>query len=130
LLTLGYQYPFPFSDRYLKHAEPQKEFTLGKKPPKKSKVVSEEDAMNGEEAALNVSTATEVKGVVDGQAESLDVPLRPEEKRSLNWENGLYLAPLTTNGNLVSNPHSITTLQSSANSVHTSTRCSLARSPS
>lgn len=60
--------------------------------------------MNGEEAALNVSTATEVKGVIDGQAESLDVPLRPGEKRSLNWENGLYLAPLTTNGNLVSDP--------------------------
>lgn len=41
-------------------------------------------------------------GVVDGETEAIDVPLRPEEKRRLNWENGLYLAPLTTVGNLVS----------------------------
>lgn len=45
---------------------------------------------------------TRPKGVIDGQTEDLDVPLRPEEKKRLNWENGLYLAPLTTVGNLVS----------------------------
>lgn len=57
-------------------------------------------AMGAEEDAMNVEEE-EQKGVVDGQAESLDVPLRPEEKRRLNWENGLYIAPLTTVGNLV-----------------------------
>lgn len=42
------------------------------------------------------------KGIVDGETEGDDVPLRPEEKKRLNWENGLYLAPLTTVGNLAS----------------------------
>lgn len=40
-------------------------------------------------------------GHIDGETEAMDVPLRPEEKRRLNWKNGLYLAPLTTVGNLV-----------------------------
>lgn len=57
--------------------------------------VTEEEAMNEEEAAN-----AEPKGIIDGEAEAMDVPLRPEEKRRLNWENGLYLAPLTTVGNL------------------------------
>jgi len=54
-------------------------------------VAEEEDGMN----------APVPKGVVDGESEAIDVPLRPEEKKRLNWENGLYLAPLTTVGNLV-----------------------------
>jgi tRNA-dihydrouridine synthase 3 len=71
--------------------------------------VNEEDAMNQEDAA-NGSGATanveeSIKGLVDGESEATDVPLRPEEKRRLNWENGLYLAPLTTVGNLVSPPY-------------------------
>lgn len=60
--------------------------------------MSEED----EEAMMNVTEEVRPKGVVDGETENLDVPLRPEEKKRLNWENGLYLAPLTTVGNLVS----------------------------
>lgn len=56
-------------------------------------------AMASEEDAMNVESE---KGVINGQSEAMDVPLRPEEKRRLNWENGLYLAPLTTVGNLVS----------------------------
>ena len=55
-----------------------------------------------EEAMMNAMEDVHVKGVVDGETEVDDVPLRPEEKRRLNWENGLYLAPLTTVGNLVS----------------------------
>lgn len=51
-----------------------------------------------EEAMANESNGN---GHVDGESEAMDVPLRPEEKRRLNWENGLYLAPLTTVGNLV-----------------------------
>jgi tRNA-dihydrouridine synthase 3 len=98
--------------------EPNK--TFGKKPkkqhPKKQKKapVNEEEAMNGEEEAANDTPVAvneeeamnedangEEKGVVPGEAEAMDVPLRPEEKRRLNWNNGLYLAPLTTVGNLV-----------------------------
>jgi tRNA-dihydrouridine synthase 3 len=58
--------------------------------------------MYDEEAAMNVQEEVPVKGEIDGQSEMMDVPLRPEEKRRLSWENGLYLAPLTTVGNLVS----------------------------
>ena len=61
--------------------------------------------MNKEESAMNVhgenGGENGTTGHVDGESESLDVPLRPEEKRRLDWENGLYLAPLTTVGNLV-----------------------------
>ena len=46
-----------------------------------------------EEAAMN--------GHVNGEVEAMDVPLRPEEKRQLPFKDGLYLAPLTTVGNLV-----------------------------
>jgi tRNA-dihydrouridine synthase 3 len=94
--------------------EPEKAFTLNrsiaslpaKSKPKPAAVASEEEAANEtvvapEEEALNAGS-TESKGVVDGEAEVIDVPLRPEEKRRLNWENGIYLAPLTTVGNLVS----------------------------
>ena len=87
--------PFPFSEKYLAHTEPQKKFTLSQNAPRVGGMSSEEEAMNGEE---------EVKGDIPGEAEAMDVPLRPEEKKRLNWENGLYLAPLTTVGNLVSHP--------------------------
>ena len=43
----------------------------------------------------------EQKGVIDGESEQMDVPLRPEEKKRLDWREELYLAPLTTVGNLV-----------------------------
>ncbi|WOO83651.1 tRNA-dihydrouridine(47) synthase [NAD(P)(+)] [Vanrija pseudolonga] len=101
-------WPWDFSPKYLHHIEPQKEFTLNKKRDfyKKKAPAGEEDeesAMNEEEAmnaAPPVKTEPEEKGVIDGEAEAMDVPMRPEEKRRLNWENGLYLAPLTTVGNL------------------------------
>jgi len=62
--------------------------------------------MEDEEAVFNTTSEEDgmnapVKGIVDGESEAIDVPMRPEEKRRLNWENGLYLAPLTTVGNLV-----------------------------
>jgi tRNA-dihydrouridine synthase 3 len=60
-----------------------------------------------EEDAFNESTTTEgpVKAGgsdIPGENEAMDVPMRPEEKRRLSWDNGIYLAPLTTVGNLVS----------------------------
>jgi tRNA-dihydrouridine synthase 3 len=59
-----------------------------------------------EEAMLNAmmggADGQAEKGVVDGQSEKMDVPLRPEEKKRLDWREELYLAPLTTVGNLVS----------------------------
>lgn len=67
-----------------------------------AKPLDEEAMMNGEEAAANGGEEAAMNGIVDGEEEAMDVPLRPEEKRRLNWDNGLYLAPLTTVGNLVS----------------------------
>lgn len=101
------------SSAYLAKVEPDKAFTLSRaiapKPKKAAApVVSEEEAANEavaapEEEALNA-------GMVDGESEAIDVPLRPEEKRRLNWENGLYLAPLTTVGNLVSASYILVTI--------------------
>lgn len=87
--------------------EPGKEFTLSKKvaaPLAGATAEDEESMMNvtSEEDGMNAPTGA--KGIVDGESEAIDVPLRPEEKRRLNWENGLYLAPLTTVGNLVRYP--------------------------
>ena len=61
--------------------------------------LSEEAAMN---AAAPASEEAAMKGYVHGEVETMDVPLRPEEKRRLPFQDGLYLAPLTTVGNLVS----------------------------
>ena len=100
--------------------EPDRPFKLGDKlnntkanrkgrnhPPKQPTAPAEEDALNGgdEEAAMNAMNGTNGTanghGVIDGESEAMDVPLRPEEKRRLPFEDGLYLAPLTTVGNLV-----------------------------
>ena len=69
-------------------------------------------AEDDEEAMMSAmgQPPAEVRGVVDGESEASEVPMRPEEKRRLNWDNGLYLAPLTTVGNLVS-PASVGTSQ-------------------
>jgi tRNA-dihydrouridine synthase 3 len=58
--------------------------------------MNEEDAFN--ESAQGTGSASDIPG----ESEAMDVPMRPEEKRRLNWDNGIYLAPLTTVGNLVS----------------------------
>ncbi|KAK1924549.1 putative tRNA dihydrouridine synthase [Papiliotrema laurentii] len=88
-------YPFPYSASYLAKIEPQKEFNLGKN-------VQNGQAEDDEEAMMSAmgQPPAEVRGVVDGESEASEVPMRPEEKRRLNWDNGLYLAPLTTVGNL------------------------------
>lgn len=77
----------------------------GREHKQQAQPVDEEAAMNGEVEASGDGEEEALNGVVDGEEEAMDVPLRPEEKRRLNWDNGLYLAPLTTVGNLVSFPH-------------------------
>ncbi|ORY32093.1 tRNA-dihydrouridine(47) synthase [NAD(P)(+)] [Naematelia encephala] len=91
----NFSYEYPFSEKYLHKIEPHRDPRLTKRPQVvKAGITDEESALNAadEEAAMN--------GVVPGEIEAMDVPLRPEEKRRLNWDNGLYLAPLTTVGNL------------------------------
>jgi len=78
---------------------------------------SEEDAMNAMNRQEQPVTQTRAEsndttghlksngggenGEVVGESEAIDVPLRPEEKKRLDWRGELYLAPLTTVGNLV-----------------------------
>lgn len=59
--------------------------------------MNEEEAFNDSADVAAAVTASHIPG----ESEAMDVPMRPEEKRRLNWENGVYLAPLTTVGNLV-----------------------------
>lgn len=62
--------------------------------------MDEEEAFNDTaDGAASVTAAPPSQ--IPGESEAMDVPLRAEEKKRLNWENGLYLAPLTTVGNLV-----------------------------
>ena len=100
---------YPFSEAYLRHIEPEKAFKLMQtKAISKTAIstVSEEDAMNGllstERVEIQKTETDGETGIVNGESEAMDVPLRPEEKKRLNWEGGRYLAPLTTVGNLVS----------------------------
>lgn len=65
--------------------------------------MDEEEAFNDTVDGASSITAAPVSHI-PGESEAMDVPLRPEEKKRLNWENGLYLAPLTTVGNLVHSP--------------------------
>lgn len=65
--------------------------------------MNEEEAFNDTPDGA-ASVAAPLPSHIPGESEAMDVPLRPEEKRRLNWENGLYLAPLTTVGNLVCFP--------------------------
>lgn len=50
--------------------------------------------------SANASKDTIMDAPSNDQNDTPDVPLRPAEKRRLHFEGGLYLAPLTTVGNL------------------------------
>jgi tRNA-dihydrouridine synthase 3 len=83
----------------LKRIEPHKEFYHDKNLAQETAAapVDEEEAFNDLEAGAQPVVTSDIPG----ESEAEDVPLRPEEKRRLNWDNGIYLAPLTTVGNLV-----------------------------
>lgn len=81
----------------MKRIEPHKEFYHDKNAKPATEPVDEEEAFND----LAAGAQPVSKSDVPGESEADDVPMRPEEKRRLNWEGGLYLAPLTTVGNLV-----------------------------
>lgn len=51
-------------------------------------------------AAARPGIAIDAAGLDEGLSEGVDVPLRPQEKKKLDFRGKLYLAPLTTVGNL------------------------------
>lgn len=86
---------YKYSKEYLRKIEPHKEFIHDRNLATDPSEINEEDAFN--DSAHATGSASDIPG----ESEAMDVPLRPEEKRRLNWDNGVYLAPLTTVGNLV-----------------------------
>lgn len=102
------KYEYHASFAYLQEIEPEKEFNIfadtrkGRQAPKQPQKRKFAVPLT-EEEEMQTMNAEPVE--VKEEKEMGDVDLartRPEEKRRLNWENGLYLAPLTTVGNLVS----------------------------
>lgn len=104
------QFPYPMAAKYLKSIDSSYRYDMAYRPPqppavKKSRqaptmVMDEEEemAMMGE---LEQPTVDDRSGF---EAQADDVPMRPVEKKRLDWRGKTYLAPLTTVGNLVSRP--------------------------
>ncbi|SPO32157.1 related to DUS3 - member of dihydrouridine synthase family [Ustilago trichophora] len=63
--------------------------------------VEKEDDLEEMENSLRNSSSTRAAEAAITNGSGIDVArIRPTEKRRLNWKNQLYLAPLTTTGNL------------------------------
>lgn len=104
------QFPYPMSAEYLHSIDSSYQYERAYKPyqpppPKKgakpaAEMNEEEEmaAMDEEEQAMAVGLA----GMTGAEVEKDDVPMRPVEKKRLDWTGKTYLAPLTTVGNLVS----------------------------
>ncbi|KAI5450446.1 tRNA-dihydrouridine synthase 3 [Naganishia albida] len=105
------RFPYPMSAEYLHSIDSSYQYDRAYKPyqpppPKKgakpaaaAAAMNEEEAMaamDEEEQAATVGLAT----MTGHEAERDDVPLRPVEKKRLDWRGKTYLAPLTTVGNL------------------------------
>lgn len=81
-------------------------------------------AMDEEEQAMAVGS---LAGMTGAEVEKDDVPMRPVEKRRLDWRGKTYLAPLTTVGNLVSSSPSRTARLPNARAAIPPTLCKLRR---
>jgi tRNA-dihydrouridine synthase 3 len=108
LSLISEQFPYPMSAKYLASIDSSYRYDMAYRPAqppavKKSRqetmmVLDEEEEM----AAMNAAEQVEDRSGVE--AEMDDVPMRPVEKKRLDWRGKTYLAPLTTVGNLVSRP--------------------------
>lgn len=122
-LTDVEQFPYPMAAKYLTSIDSSYRYDMAYRPPqppavKKSRQEAtmamdeeEEMAMMGE---VEQAPAEDRSGF---EAEADDVPMRPVEKKRLDWRGKTYLAPLTTVGNLVGRAIAV--------QLHSLTSCSL-----
>lgn len=122
MVTIAYrssrpQFKFPLSEAYLKTVDPESIKYLYPKPDARDsrdnkrapKAVAaaemdEEAMMNAMEGVEETTPAPAQReaAMAGAEADKDDVPMRPAEKKRLEWRDKTYLAPLTTVGNLVS----------------------------
>ncbi|KAL7414904.1 hypothetical protein BDY24DRAFT_384976 [Mrakia frigida] len=90
------RYAFPIADRYLLKIDGQAPIRKGAASILAPKAVVSEEEMMNEQDEEEMAAASKI----DADKDIKDGPMRPEEKKRLNWEGKTYLAPLTTTGNL------------------------------
>ncbi|KZV79694.1 zinc finger dihydrouridine synthase [Exidia glandulosa HHB12029] len=107
----GRKYPLPLATAYLKSLEEKDKADAAAARAAKA-AASDAAAVQQDaeattvdppavpEAAAAVKEEDTTMADVDAQKDTPDVPMRPQEKRRLNWTGKTYLAPLTTVGNL------------------------------
>ncbi|KAI0080450.1 zinc finger dihydrouridine synthase [Panus rudis PR-1116 ss-1] len=102
------KYPHPIADAYLQEIQNSGEDngTKAKAPSRPNVIVIKEPEQDSEvvgdevQAPPKSEAAASIAHDADTQADTPDVPLRPVERRRLDWHGKTYLAPLTTVGNL------------------------------